>query len=354
MRRTRKILLLSLAVLVLAASAYVGYVFLDYHRIGNQTVAVSGEGETAAVETEYELISYNMGFAAYTPDFGFFMDGGTESRAASEESVRKVTGEIAHWLEEQHPDFLMVQEVDTDATRSYHVDEDSLLRFELDPSSQKYTFTFAQNYDSPYLFYPILEPHGKSDSGMLTASRFAVTESLRKELPVESGVYKLLDLDRCYAVNRVPVDNGRELVLYTVHLSAYTSDGTIATEQLRLLIEDMQSEAKKGNYVVCGGDFNKDLLGGRSTSAAAEGLTWARPFPMELLQESGISLVEYENETVPTCRNADGPYHKGQMVVTVDGFLVSDNVTVTEAEVLDTGFSWSDHNPVELHFVLEK
>ena len=57
------------------------------------------------------------------------------------------------------------------------------------------------------------------------------------------------------------MENGKELVLYNVHLSAYTSDGKIAEEQLRMLIEDMQEEYNKGNDIVCGGDFNKDLSG---------------------------------------------------------------------------------------------
>ena len=53
-------------------------------------------------------------------------------------------------------------------------------------------------------------------------------------------------------------------------------------------------------------------------------------------------------------RNADGPYHQGQYVLTVDGFLVSDNVTVTDSGVVNLAFAYSDHNPVEMRFVLEK
>lgn len=352
MKRAGKLVLILLAALLLVLAAYVVYVLTDYHRIGDQSFSVSPSGESAATETEYTLLSYNMGFAAYTPDFGFFMDGGTESRAASEASVRQVTGEIGEFLRGQDADFLMVEEVDIGSTRSHQVDEAALLKQTL---GEGYTYTFAQNYDSPYLFYPILEPHGKSRSGMLTASRFAVTESLRRELPVEESLYKLLDLDRCYAVNRVPVKNGRELVLYTVHLSAYTSDGTVATEQLKLLLGDMQRERAAGNYVVCGGDFNKDVLGDSSAvfGVSDEEQTWAQPFPTELLAGTDIALVGYDNAAdVPSCRNADAPYHEGQLVLTVDGFLVSDNVTVTAAEVLDTGFAWSDHNPVRLRFVL--
>lgn len=353
MKKVWKLLLILLAALLLILAAYVIYVLEDYHRIGDMPLAVEGEGESAAAETEYTLISYNMGFAAYTPDFGFFMDGGTESRAASEESVQQVTGEIGDFLRGQDADFLMVEEVDIGSTRSHQVDESALLKAALDGG---YAFSFAQNYDSPYLFYPILEPHGKSRSGMLTASRFALTESLRRELPVEESLYKLLDLDRCYAVSRVPVTNGRELVLYTVHLSAYTSDGTVATEQLKLLLSDMQAEREKGNYIVCGGDFNKDVLGDSSAvfGVSSDQQTWAQPFPEELLAGTDLSLVRYDNAAdVPSCRNADAPYHEGQLVLTVDGFLVSDNVRVTAAEVLDTGFAWSDHNPVRIRFTLE-
>ena len=48
----------------------------------------------------------------------------------------------------------------------------------------------------------------------------------------------------------------------------------------------------------------------------------------------------------------DQPYSESNFVVTVDGFLVSDNVAVENALVLDTGFQWSDHNPVYMDFIL--
>ncbi|MBR2927793.1 MAG: endonuclease/exonuclease/phosphatase family protein [Oscillospiraceae bacterium] len=351
MKRGKKILLGAVATVLLVVCAYVIYVLVDYHRIGNHVIAVSGEGETAQVGTPYSVISYNIGFAAYTPDFGFFMDGGTESRAASKESVERVTGEIADFLQAQDADFLMVQEVDVDATRSHHVDECARLRWAL----EDYGTVFALNYDSPYLFYPILEPHGKSTAGMLTASRFAMIDARRVELPIEENFYKFLDLDRCYTICRVPVENGRELVLYTVHLSAYTSDGTVATEQLQQLLEDMQGEYEAGNYVVCGGDFNKDMLGDSSAvfGVSGEEYTWAQPLPTELMAGTGIRVPEYDLEhPVPSCRNADAPYHEGQFVLTVDGFLVSENVETEPVRVLDTGFAWSDHNPVELRFTL--
>lgn len=109
--------------------------------------------------------------------------------------------------------------------------------------------------------YPLTQPHGASRSGLLTFSPVTITSANRVELPVETGVMKLLDLDRCYSVSRIPTNGSKELILYNLHLSAYTSDGTIATQQLKLLLADMQAEYEAGNWCVAGGDFNKDLLG---------------------------------------------------------------------------------------------
>ena len=86
-------------------------------------------------------------------------------------------------------------------------------------------------------------------------------EAVRRSLPLESGLTRLTDLDRCYTVSRLPLANGATLCLYNVHLSAYTSDGSISTEQARLLLADMAAEYAQGNYALAGGDFNKDLPG---------------------------------------------------------------------------------------------
>lgn len=56
---------------------------------------------------------------------------------------------------------------------------------------------------------------------------------------------------------------------------------------------------------------------------------------------------------VPSCRNADGPYTPEQFVITIDVFIVSDNVKVISSRVEDTGFAYSDHNSVTLVFELE-
>lgn len=357
-KKVLKAFLVMLLVLVLVIVGYFAYVFIDYYRIeDNQKLDISDNvSEVCEVGKEYKIISYNVGFGAYTPDYGFFMDGGTESRALSADSVKKMFKGITEFLTAEDPDFIFVEEVDIDSTRAWHVNEQEILENAL----PLYDSLIGLNYDSPYLFYPIFEPHGKSVAGIMTFSKFDITSSIRRQLPIEESLMKLVDLDRCYTVSRVPTSDGKELVLYTFHLSAYTSDGTIATKQLEMLISDMEGEYEKGNYCIAGGDFNKDILGTKEkTSADIFGVdgsefTWAQVIDPVIFEGTHISkIVPFdENNMVPSCRNADGPYTDEQYVVTVDGFLTTANVTVNQSNVYDTGFQYSDHNPVYMNFVL--
>ena len=355
MKRWVKVLLCIVLALVLVVGAYVAYVFVDYHRIGD--MALTPEGDAAAAElaegTCYTVLSYNIGFGAYEDDYGFFMDGGTESWAWSEERLTANVDAIADFLAGQQADFYLLQEVDIDSTRSYHVDERQPIYQALPGMSH----VFAQNYDSPFLMYPLTQPHGASRSGLLTFSTATISSAKRVELPIENSVMKLVDLDRCYSVSRIPVNDSKELILYNLHLSAYTSNGTIAIEQLKLLLADMQAEYEAGNWCVAGGDFNKDLLGDSAVwfGEADQDYSWAQPIPDGMFDGYDITLAAPldENAPVPSCRNADSAYHEGQYVLTVDGFMVSKNVTVESIEVIDTGFQWSDHNPVKMVFTLQ-
>jgi hypothetical protein len=118
----------------------------------------------------------------------------------------------------------------------------------------------------------------------------------------------------------------------------------------------MRAEYRKGNYCVCGGDFNHDftgdstiVLGGGEISSFG----WAQPFPAELLPEGISRVMDYDDpELIPTCRNCDVPYEPSNEVFTVDGFMISDNVRLVEYHTIDTQYLWSDHNPVELIFEL--
>ena len=203
-----KIPLVVLLAVIIVAGGYDGYVFGTYSRIpDNVELEVKGKGSgPAETDTEYTAVSYNVGFGAYTADFTFFMDGGKESRARSKESVIECINGTADTALSQKPDFVLFQEVDDDSTRSFHVDEAELIRDRF-AGAGDFADVFARNYHSAYLMYPLLKPHGASNSGLLTMSRMDITSSLRRSLPIASGFKKILDLDRCYSISRIPASN---------------------------------------------------------------------------------------------------------------------------------------------------
>ena len=342
-----------LAMLVGVVAAYAGYVFLSYSRIPDfQTLRIDGDAEKmASVGTEYTAVSYNVGFGAYTPDFTFFMDGGSESWAASKESVMECIRGATETALSFAPDLVLFQEVDTDSTRSYHVDEAELINSAFPDCDS----VAAVNYHSPFLMYPLWQPHGSSHSCLLTESTFDVTSALRRSLPIATNWKKLLDLDRCYSICRIPVENGRELIVFNVHLSAYGTDASQGEAQLEMLFSDMGTEYEKGNYVICGGDFNHDFPGdSRETLNPGTDriYSWCQPLPRELLPD-GFSLCTDYPELVASTRDTDIPYSADSFTVILDGFIISSNVQCNGSQVVDTGFLYSDHNPVLLRFVLQ-
>lgn len=341
--------------LLLIVAGYLAYVILSYNRIeDSQTLEVTGtaKAQTVKMDSEYTAVTYNIGFGAYTPDFTFFMDGGTQSWAASKESVINcINGDIA-LLKKCQPDITIIQEVDFNSTRSYHVDQVQQIRDAFSDASS----SLAVNYHSAFLFYPLYQPHGASNGGLLTLSNIRISSAMRRSLPVADSLSKLVDLDRCYSINRINAEDGNELVVFNVHLSAYGTDSNLQVRQLQKLFGDMREEYDKGNYVICAGDFNHDFPGNSKylfNDEVPEQYNWAAEFPDEMIPAHFQKLVDYHSGvTVPSCRNCDKPYGPDCFTLIVDGFIVSDNVEPTFVDVIDNQFLYSDHNPVELKFRL--
>ena len=132
-KKILKVLGIFLLIILVALIAYLIYLFASYHRIpDNQALKIEKtSGGTAAADTlttekEYSALTYNVGFGAYTPDFSFFMDGGKSSWAKSKESVESDIQGAGELVASKDPDFALIQEVDLNSTRSYHVDEYSI------------------------------------------------------------------------------------------------------------------------------------------------------------------------------------------------------------------------------------
>lgn len=77
-----RVLLGILAALLLVIIGYVLYVMISYHRLPDDLTLDVRTPENAdttgavSVGTDYEIITYNIGFGAYTPDYSFLWTEG--------------------------------------------------------------------------------------------------------------------------------------------------------------------------------------------------------------------------------------------------------------------------------------
>ncbi len=346
-----------LGLLVLTVVAYLLYVVFDYSRIDDDIVLEvrNNQASTLSVGGEYTVMTYNIGFGAYGPDYSFFMDtgkmkDGTETTgeygtAKSYDDVVKNVSGSAEIVKSRMPDFAIIQEVDYGSTRSYSVDERAYFT-----EIGGYGSVFAENYHSSYLMYPFDDPHGANNAGIVTLSKYGITESRRYSFPIDDGFGKYLDLDRCYSVTRMPVGD-KEFVLISLHMSAYDEGGVIRKQQAEKLKGVLEAEYAKGNYVIAGGDFNQDLIGDLDKFPSAQEIPpWISTYDQADIP-SGFSIVADNSSSVGSCRGADITWERDYTYTCViDGFIVSDNIKVNGCEIIDADFAYSDHNPVELKF----
>ncbi len=342
----------------LTVGGYVLYVVFQYNRIQDflQLDFVSNE-ETVKKGERYTALTYNIGFGAYDQDFSFFLDSGVMDngtavtgyygKAVSKERAEINTEGSCDIIKKANADFILLQEVDEDSDRAWHVHQKDIIaeRF------SEYGNTFAVNFHSAYLFYPFHDPHGKNVSGLMTLSRFKITEAVRRQYPVDDGFAKFFDLDRCFSVHRIPLESGETLTLIDSHMSAYDEGGIIRKQQLVLLNTVLEAEREAGNYVIVGGDFNHDIANSADLFPSKQQYpSWVHTLTDEDLAD-GFSFASATN--APTYRATEIPYEEGvNYTIVVDGFIVSENVTVHSVVNMDEAFRYSDHNLVFMEFSL--
>ena len=347
-----------IVLLIICAAAYVGYIWVSYERIPDKLYLETNlagsfsyfeDAETINKGNYYNIMTYNIGFGAYNQDYSFFMDGGKYSWAMSEDAVLADISGITDVINRSGVDFILLQEVDVDGTRSYHINELDLMNQFL----KGYYYNSAVCYDTKFLLYPVFQPHGANKSVIATYSKFPIADAIRRSLPVPSDFSKLFDLDRCYTLTRIPTANENMLCLYNVHMSAYTDDVSVKDSQLSMLLNDMENEYKAGNYVVCGGDFNMDL----KNTEVDHDYSWGAPFPRNRLPKGltlGMDVSKDSAIEHNSCRNANEPYNENTtFTITTDGFIVSDNIKVNYYNNANWKYEFSDHDPVVMQIILQ-
>ena len=310
-------------------------------------------------DSTLSFLIWNMGYGGLGKESNFFFDdggffvSGDKMIHVDEKYVLKNIKGATDFLATTPVDFYLLQEVDVNSKRSYY--NNQLAGYE--KRLPNYASFFAKNYIVDRVPIPIFEPwqvYGKVESGLATLSKFQPKKSTRLQLPGKfEWPTRIFQLDRCLALHRYAIQDGKELVVVNLHNSAYDQGGFLKKQQMKYLQKKVLQEYEKGHYVIVGGDWNQcppdfefdQFMPGQAgdikqTNIAADflpqGWKWG-----------------YDAQ-IPTNRKTRSTYVKGETFETlIDFFLVSPNVEIIGVQGYDLGFDFSDHQPVKMTIKLE-
>ncbi|MBN2261231.1 MAG: endonuclease/exonuclease/phosphatase family protein [Clostridiales bacterium] len=330
-------------VVILVIGLVLFVVFTDYVPEAIEIHEFINTDNQKSLSDELTITTFNIGYCGLDSNQDFFMDGGTGSRSSSQEQTQiNLDGNIKT-LNELNSDIYIIQEVDIDSTRSYHINEMQAIIEGL----SDYSYSFVHNYLVPWVPIPLNLPMGKAESGLLTMVKGTIVQATRYDLPKDPTIPdKYFLLDRCMDEVIIPLDDNKKLHVINLHLSAYDSAGVIKKEQMQFLREFIMDLNLENDYYIFGGDWNQLLSKEIVIDREKYNPEWLGNAPTDF---DDLPFIWAYDITVNTVRDLYESYHPGSTFETViDGFLVSENIEIIDVKTIDAGFVNSDHNPVTM------
>jgi endonuclease/exonuclease/phosphatase family metal-dependent hydrolase len=289
------------------------------------------------------IATWNIGYAGLGKEMDFFYEGGKNTRATEKQTDDYLEGILNILRKNESIDIWLLQEVDLKAKRSYFINEVEIINKNL----PIFNTVFATNYKVPFVPFPILQPMGEVESGLMSMGVYSTKLNRRHAFPMIAAWPDSLFLpDRCFIETRIATINGKELIVINTHNSAYIKDKTLMMKELALLRNLMMTEFLAGNYVVAGGDWNMNP----DNYLPKDDFNGHRFITSEIKLEKSFMPPNWQvvsDNEAPTNRLMDMPYEKGKTgTTTIDFFVLSPNIKLNKIITGDLGFGFSDHNPV--------
>ncbi|MDD7915002.1 endonuclease/exonuclease/phosphatase family protein [Polaribacter ponticola] len=272
----------------------------------------------------FSIVTYNIGYLS-----GMTNNLAVESpKELFDTNLAKVVSET----KKVNPDIMAFQEIDFDASRSYHVNQQEEI--------SKIGFNYGAetiNWDEHYLpfpYWPISMHYGKVVSGQSIVSKYPLKDQKRIVLervanePFYRGVFYL---ERLAQVVKV-VLNGSEVVLINIHLEAF--DKATRIKQFNEVLE-LFNRYKNRYPTILLGDFN--------SSATDESAIIQKIFSMKNVGNAAFDVVNIENTF-----NSKDPYERIDYI-----FYTENSIEYVSGKVLNDFEQASDHLPVFMKFKLK-
>ena len=315
----------------------------------SELLEIKGKAKAETIDSVLNLFTWNLGYGGLGKEMDFFYDGGKAVRAPRDIWDKDFKGQEDLIAKNDSIDFYLIQEIDRNSARSYEVDQFR----EINHALEGFTAAFAINYNVKFVPAPYFRPMGKVYGGVAMYSKYTPLSATRFQYPGHfPWPTRIFFLDRCFISERFALQNGKELIVIDTHNSAYDESGTVKSQEMEFLKKYMMAEYEKGNYVIAGGDWNQSPPGYDSKTFAAGGPSGFIPpdLDFDYLPEGWLWCYD---PTTPTNRNVDKPLNAQTFKTIIDFFVISPNIQILKVKAIDTGFDFSDHQPVVMQVELE-
>jgi endonuclease/exonuclease/phosphatase family metal-dependent hydrolase len=302
---------MELIIYIVAALVVVSAVFFlliwatTFHPDEIQSEPVVGRPHAPLIEPDQTLkiMTWNVQYMA-GKNYVFWYDlpdwSGPDERPSSADLTETLTA-VAQIIEDEDPDVILLQEIDDGSKRTDHVDQ---LRDLLTLLPETYC-CHASAFYWKAAFVPHRRIMGAVGMKLSTVSKYRISEARRHRLPALplDPVTRQFHLKRSILETRLPLTDGRSLVMLNTHLESFDREASVRQRQM-YRIKSLLSRLNREQFPwVIGGDFN--LL---PSTAAYDRLT--TPEKKGYPPETEISTFYRLYQGVPGLDQVDGREYK--------------------------------------------
>ena len=289
--------------------------------------AMLSEVENEAVienDSIFSIVTYNIGYLS-----------GMTNNLPVEKTEQLFTDNLQRVLDETknvNPDIIDFQEIDYDASRSYHVNQEEAIA-NLGYKYRGKTINWDERY-LPFPYWPFSMHFGKVVSGQSIISKYPLKDQQRLVLPrvTDEPFYRdAFYLERLAQVTKV-VLNGKELMLINIHLEAF--DKKTRAIQFKEVVK-IFNQYKDLYPTILLGDFNSRA---RDKEAVVQEL-----FTMKNVGNAGFDITNIQN-TFDSAK----PYERIDYI-----FYTENSIEYISGKVLNAYGQASDHLPIFMEFRLK-
>lgn len=231
---------------------------------GNITRFNARQKPDSAYSSKLRVMSWNIAYA-----YGINSDN-QNYHPLPVKTIQGHLRQIATVIRKYNPDIVFLQEVDFDASRTYHINELAELSQMTGLEYAAPAVVWKANY-VPYPYWPIKNQFGEINSGGAVLSRYPIESNKVIRLPKPSSNpfwYNMFYLFRFNQVVKVAI-RGAEVTFINNHLEAYDIDNRI--QQAYQLKDLVTNNNDQGPIAVLGGDFNTVPYNAKKKSHFADG-----------------------------------------------------------------------------------